>query len=197
MLSIHAFWFGEGVLYSPSEIEKRMVFWFKGNKQTDELIRKSFSEKVENALLGKLDFWLEDSLGTLSLIILLDQFTRNLYRDTPRAFSGDSFALYASLQGIDNKIDETLSPIERVFFYLPLEHSEDIHIQNLSMNHFHELRTEVSSEYKNIIEGCYSWAEKHYEIIKEFGRFPHRNKILGRPSTKEELELLKDSPNPF
>lgn len=174
-----------------------MAFWFKGNKQTDELIRKNFSLKVEDALLGKLDFWLDGSLGTLSLIILLDQFTRNLYRDTPRAFSGDSFALYASLQGIDNKIDETLSPIERVFFYLPLEHSEDIHIQSASMKYFHNLKTEVEGEYKNIIEGCYSWAEKHYEIIKEFGRFPHRNRILGRLSTREELKYLKDNPNPF
>lgn len=197
MLSVHAFWFGEGELQNPSEIKKRMAFWFKNNKQTDELIRERFSDKVEKALLGKLDFWLEDSLGALSLIILLDQFTRNLYRYTPRAFSGDSFALYASLQGIDNKIDETFSPIERVFFYLPLEHSEDIHIQKASMKYFHKLKTEASSEYKDILEGCYSWAEKHYEIIKEFGRFPHRNKILGRPSTKEEIEFLKDSPNPF
>jgi uncharacterized protein (DUF924 family) len=125
-----------------------------------------------------LDDWKNESRGALALVILLDQFPRNLFRDTARAFEGDALARAAARSIVDRGWDRALSPDERTFVYLPFEHSESLDDQELSLRLF-----EGNENFE--------WARRHWDIIKRFGRFPHRNAMLGRASTPEEIAFLK------
>ncbi|MGB2487154.1 MAG: DUF924 family protein, partial [Candidatus Puniceispirillaceae bacterium] len=136
---------------------------------------------VIQALNGQLDRWAADSNGCFALILLLDQMTRNIYRDTPKAFAGDEIACALSLRAAaDKTIDQQESEAKRQFFLMPMMHSEDITIQENSLPLFK----------KHTTERTYDYAIRHRDIVARFGRFPHRNVILGRPSTDEETELL-------
>lgn len=175
------FWFGE----NPS-IETRGEFWYKNNSETDKLIQKKFEKTLVLAKEKKLIHWEKYPLGRLALIILCDQFPRNIYRKKAQAFAFDEIALENSLTGIKQKQDKETSFIQRMFFYMPLMHAEDLKIQKLSVEIFRQL-----SKEQNIKENEY--AQKHYDIIEKFGRFPHRNEALGRKSTLAELEYLKNA----
>ena len=181
------FWFG-----APGDPEhgKTRPLWFTKLVATDQLVRDRFANTVEEALNGKIDDWALTPRGALASILVLDQFTRNIYRDTPRAFAGDERALRIASTLVDRDDDRLLAPRERWFVYMPFEHSEFLNDQIESVRLFEQLANEG-------LEEPLSWAVKHYDVIKRFGRFPHRNSILGRESTAEEVEFLKEQGSRF
>jgi uncharacterized protein (DUF924 family) len=182
---IHDFWFGElndeGL--SAPEFHK---LWFSKSDSTDRQIETQFGPMIEQAAAGKLNDWSADDRGLIALIILLDQFTRNVYRDSAQAFSADPLALNIALAAIDSGRHLEIPAIHRVFLYLPLEHSEDLDLQEQCVALFNDLVKSAGPE----MEGYAQYAVAHRDVITKFGRFPHRNAILSRDSSKEELEYL-------
>lgn len=194
--SILRFWFGTAA--DDLEVaEECAKMWWKKNPKVDAEIRRRFASVVDAASNGQCDAWLANARGRLAMIILTDQFPRNMYRDTPRAFAFDSLALSLTKDGIARGVDQTLRPIERVFFYMPLEHSESIENQQRAVALFTALAESVSAEKRKLFEGFVGFAERHHTIVQRFGRFPHRNSILGRNSTPEETEFLKQPGSSF
>lgn len=172
-----AFWFDE---ISPEQ-------WFKKDKNFDAMLTKRAGTTVGKALNGQIDNWAETANGATALVIVLDQFTRNIFRDTPQAFSGDEIALVVSLKSINSDWFGELPSMHNHFLLMPMMHSEDILIQEKSLPLFEMHTNELTHEY----------AVKHRDIVAKFGRFPHRNAILGRPSTPEELEFLAQPGSSF
>ena len=175
--AVLAFWFED------SEPEQ----WYKKDAAFDEAIRDGFEITVTSALASRLDGWADSAEGCLALIILLDQFTRNLYRDSPRAFSGDEMALALSLRCIDREYLAHEDATWRQFMLMPMMHSEDLAIQERSLPLFERLTNPFTHQY----------AVKPRDIVARFGRFPHRNAILGRPSSDEEIAFLKQPGSSF
>ena len=161
--------------------------WFKKNDDFDQMIEKRFSSVIEDSIEGKLDSWEETETGCLALIIVLDQFTRNVFRDTPRAFAGDKRALALSQTCCDKGYLNNPDINRSKFMLMPMMHSENLAVQDAALPLFNNYASEKDYEY----------AEKHREIIARFRRFPHRNVILGRKSTNEELEFLKQPGSSF
>jgi len=193
---IHDYWFGK--IESPEDLNhEKMRLWFSGHPNVDQEIKEKFGSLVQSALDGHLDHWKESPKGRLALIILIDQFTRNIFRGTPEAFAFDWIAQEIVLEGLEKNVDFELFPIERVFFYLPLEHAEDLEIQKLSIEKFAELIQDAPLSLKEDFEGFYGYALKHFVVIEKFNRFPHRNVILGRESSLEEIEFLKGPNSSF
>ncbi|NUN12133.1 MAG: DUF924 domain-containing protein [Myxococcales bacterium] len=189
------FWF-EGV--TQTEIpQHRIDLWFGKSDATDTLLKERFENLVERAADGSLKSWDESPQGRLALVVLLDQFPRNIYRGTPRAFSHDPLARLLVLTGLDHRMDEDLNSAEKLFFYLPLEHTEDKLIQYRSVQCFDHLRKVAPPQLAKMTELFYDYAVKHQVVIDRFGRFPHRNVILGRESTPEEIEFLKQPGSSF
>ncbi len=184
------FWFGgldpEGPL--PRE---RLDLWFGGAAETDRLIRARFGEDVERAAAGEYLHWEQTPRCSLALILLLDQFTRNIHRDTPLAYASDGVARRICLQGLERGWDRELAWVERAFYYLPLEHAEESALQERSVALFRALAAEAPPLLREPAASFLDYAERHREVIARFGRFPHRNKTLGRPSSPEEEEFLR------
>ena len=174
---IITFWFEE---ISPEQ-------WFKKDNKFDAMLLERAGTTVIKALNGQLDRWSKTSTGSVSLVILLDQFTRNIFRDTPKAFSGDEMALVLCQKSINSKWFSELSMTFKQFLLMPMMHSEDISIQEKSLPLF--------KQHAN--NRTYEFAVKHRDIIAKFGRFPHRNLILSRPSTEEELMFLNEPGSSF
>lgn len=193
---ILGFWFGEPREDEPVPRE-RFGLWFGGADETDRLIQKRFEADVTRAARGDFDHWREGARGTLALIILLDQFPRNIYRATPKAYAFDKRALELCLAGMDVGQDSSLPIVERAFFYLPLEHSEDLEMQARSVRAFEELLASAPPAMRKMCEGFLDYAFRHRKIIERFGRFPHRNAALGRPSTAGEEAFLKEPGSSF
>jgi uncharacterized protein (DUF924 family) len=183
--TIHRFWFGELNDKGLSGAEFQSL-WFKKSEVTDQRIQERFGDLIQQAVAGQLNDWVTTDHGLVALIILLDQFTRNVCRNSPSAFSADPLALKLALQAVDNGRHLDLPAIHRVFLYLPLEHSEDLAIQEKCVALFEELVKSVGLG----VEGFAGYATAHRDVIARFGRFPHRNAILDRDSSKEELEYL-------
>ncbi len=183
-----AFWFGEP---GSAGRGKPREPWFRKDESFDAEIRRRFLALHASAALGELERWRDDPDSLLALVIVLDQFSRNLYRDDPRAFSQDAQALDGAQLMISRGWDKGRLPVERQFVYLPFEHSEDGAMQDRSIELFAAL--EAFPETQGLVQ----WAEKHRAIIRRFGRFPHRNAALGRESTAEELEFLKEPGSRF
>ena len=193
--AILAFWFEEKALSAP-QIDHRMDVWFGEDEIFDHECKKEFSADVELASEGKLDHWAHQPRGRLALIILLDQFRRNIFRNTAAAFEKDKAALKLCVEGAMQKIDRSLKPIERAFFYMPLQHAESRKVQAKSVQLFNRLAEAVSPTYRETFETMAQFAELHRDIVEQFGRFPHRNKLLNRQNTPEEEEYLAgDSPD--
>ena len=193
--AILSFWFKEQELSAP-QIDRRMDIWFGENPVFDSEIEEEFSADVELACEGKLDHWAADAHGRLALIILIDQFRRNIYRNTAEAFSKDRLALKLCVEGAMEKKDKGLTPIQRVFFYMPLQHAESAKVQAKAVELYQRLAESVSPTYQETFLTVAQFAELHKDIIDQFGRFPHRNKLLGRENTTEEDEYLAgDSPD--
>lgn len=183
------FWFGApgSSLHDTNRVE-----WFRKDSAFDESIRARFGARIEQGLRGELEAWAVAPESALAQVIVLDQFTRNAFRDTPRAFAGDSRALAAASAMVGARQDEALSPIQRSFVYLPFEHAEGIAMQEESVRLFTRL-VAVAPAMANSFE----YAQRHHAIVQRFGRFPHRNRILGRQSTAQELEFLKEPGSGF
>jgi uncharacterized protein (DUF924 family) len=161
--------------------------WFRRDETFDEAIRSRFGALIETALAGELSDWETTAEGALAHILLLDQFTRNIYRDTARAFAGDSQALALAGHLVTSGRDKNLPPLQRWFVFLPFEHSEAMIDQERSVALFAGLRREAQDA---AYESAYDYAVRHRTVIERFGRFPHRNALLGRISTPEEIEAL-------
>jgi len=195
---ISNFWFGnlkENEI--PSE-EYRKRWWIKDH-ENDKRIKDSLGDYLNLAIKGELDDWKTTPLGTLALILLFDQFTRNIYRDTADAFSQDQEAIEISISGIKKGFDLELHPVQRIFYYMPLMHSEDMSMQEKSIESFSNLAKQFTTPeaISKMVSGSSDYALKHYVIIKRFGRYPHRNQILGRGSTQEEIEFLSQPGSSF
>lgn len=190
-----SFWFKEHELTAP-QIDGRMEIWFGDDAVFDHEVEKEFSDEVENASSGTIDYWSHQPQGRLALILLLDQFRRNIYRGTPDAFAKDKAALRLCVEGAMEKKDKGLTPIQRVFFYMPLQHAESRKVQAKSVEIYRRLADAVSPTYRETFDTIAQFAELHFDIIERFGRFPHRNALLNRKNTPEEEEYLAgDSPN--
>ena len=194
--SVIDFWFGEAG--TNSVVAKRQTnLWFKKQASTDSLIKERFEHTLLRVAAGELNHWRDTALGRLALIIVLDQFPRNIYRDNPQAFAYDELARVHCLAGIERHEDASLQAVQRVFFYLPLEHAEDRALQARSVALFRELAADVADVDKPIFSGFADYAQRHRVIVDQFGRFPHRNAILGRESTAQELEFLTQPGSSF
>lgn len=192
---ILSFWFKEQELSAP-QIDRRMDIWFGENPDFDDEVEAKFCDDVARASTGKLDHWAEDPRGRLALIILIDQFRRNIYRNTEKAFSRDRLALKLCVEGAMEKKDKSLTPIQKVFFYMPLQHTESRKVQTKSAELYSRLAESVSPTYRETFLTVAQFAELHKDIIDQFGRFPHRNALLGRENTPEEDKYLAgDSPD--
>ena len=193
--AILAFWFKEHELSAP-QIDRRMDIWFGEDPAFDHEIQQAFMADIEKASDGKLDHWAEEPRGRLALILLLDQFRRNIYRNTAKAFEKDNAALKLCVEGAMQKKDRGLTPIQRVFFYMPLQHSESRKVQAKAVELFTRLAEAVSPTYQETFLTIAQFAELHRDIIDQYGRFPHRNALLGRKNTPEEDEYLAgDAPD--
>jgi uncharacterized protein (DUF924 family) len=193
--AILSFWFKESELTAP-QIDHRMEIWFGEDPVFDHEIEKEFADDVDAACAGQLDHWAVDPHGRLALIIMIDQFRRNIYRNTADAFSKDRQALKLCVEGAMEKKDRGLTPIQRVFFYMPLQHAESAKVQAKSLELYNRLAETVSPTDRETFLTVAQFAELHKDIIDQFGRFPHRNKLLNRENTAEEAEYLAgDSPD--
>lgn len=167
--------------------------WFRKDDAFDQLIFRQFGGVVEEALGGGLRQWDDEGTqGTLARILVLDQFTRNIYRGTAKAFAGDALALQAAKAIDDSGANQTLPPVQRAFSYMPFEHAENLSAQIRCVDLFTMLAADNPG-----FAGTLNYAKRHYEVIRRFGRFPHRNAILGRESTPEEVEFLKQPGSGF
>jgi uncharacterized protein (DUF924 family) len=190
------FWFGHD--QDDAAVAKAKAgTWWRKREEIDLAIRNTFEKSVEAAARGRLGAWEETPEGLLALVLLTDQFPRNMYRDTARAFAYDALARGWTNQALGEGSDRRLRPIQRVFLYLPLEHSEDAADQERSVVLFRQLLDEVPGDWKDIFAGFHDYAVRHRDTVVRFGRFPHRNAILGRPSTAEELEFLRQPGSRF
>ncbi len=194
--TILTYWFGANPDQAALAKDRADLWWSK-NIDVDREIRQRFESSVQLAGEGRLNSWLIEPRGRLALIILTDQLPRNIYRDSPQAFAFDTRALEWSLDGIESSVDRWLRPIERVFFYLPLEHSERLEDQERSVAMFRELLPSVDPDQQEIFESYLNFAILHRDVVARFGRFPHRNRILGRTSTPEELYFLSQPGSSF
>jgi uncharacterized protein (DUF924 family) len=183
------FWFQNRTLTAP-QIDSRMEIWFSEDPAFDHEIEKTFAADVDLASDGKLDHWSHKPQGLLALILLLDQFRRNIYRGTADAFAKDKAALKLCVEGAMAKRDQELSPIERVFFYMPLQHSESRKVQDKAVKIYERLAEAVVPTHTETFATIAQFAELHRDIIELFGRFPHRNKLLDRENTPQEDEYL-------
>ena len=181
------FWFGPP---GSADYGRSRKEWFRKDPAFDAEIRGRFGASVETALAGGFADWTAPR-ATLARVLLLDQFTRNIFRDTPRAFAGDARALAAAEAAIARGDDLRVSPVERAFLYLPFTHAEDLTAQERSVALYTRLCDETGDG-----ETLF-WAEKHAAVIRRFGRYPHRNAILGRISTTEEIAFLAEPASRF
>jgi len=182
------FWFQPG---DGPGFEQSKQNWFAKDDAFDQQIVDKFAADYERAAAGELDDWMGSAKGCLALLLLLDQFSRNMFRGSPKAFTADPKARAIADHAVAQGFDKSYGPQERFFFYLPFEHSEDITDQNRCL----ELVREIPGAMEE--EGNYKWAAAHHVIIERFGRFPHRNAVLGRESTDEELEFLTQEGSSF
>jgi uncharacterized protein (DUF924 family) len=193
--AILSFWFKEQELSAP-QIDHRMDMWFGEDPVFDHEVEKEFGDDVNAACAGRLDHWAAEPHGRLALILLIDQFRRNIYRNSAKAFSKDKLALKLCVEGAMEKKDRSLTPIQRVFFYMPLQHAESRKVQAKSVELYNRLAEVVTLTYRETFLTVAQFAELHKDIIDQFGRFPHRNTLLDRENTAEEAKYLAgDSPD--
>jgi uncharacterized protein (DUF924 family) len=195
---VREFWFGKLPL-NREALDERMKVWFAGEEfpqlvqECDAAIRTEFGVRVEAAFRGELASWADGPRRRLSLIILLDQFPRNIYRGRARAYAADEQALALALSGMQSGADAALDPVERIFFYMPLQHSESLEVQEESVAAYRRLLGEAPQLLRAPFEQTLKFAELHASIIRRFGRFPHRNRALRRASTSAERAYLREA----
>jgi uncharacterized protein (DUF924 family) len=193
------FWFGE----TPDDLS-RVERWFKKDAAFDASVRQRFGGDLELAADGALDDWADsdDPRKVLAFVVLNDQFPRNVFRGDARAFAQDARALDASLRGQERGVDRSLGLLERYVFYLPMMHAENLGTQRAGVAAYTRLEAEAKTRgapdgLVAVLHAAQGFAQRHLEIIDRFGRFPHRNALLGRPATNEEAEFLKQPGSSF
>ena len=191
-----AFWFGD-TTGDGATAERQKKLWWSKDAVVDALIRERFGALVAAAAGGAYREWAREPRGRLALILLFDQFPRNIYRGTPQSFAHDALALQLALDGIAAGADRSLRAVERVFFYLPLEHAESAALQERSVALFTALAAGVDEADRGVFAGFLDYAVRHCDVVHRFGRFPHRNAILGRASTAEETAFLAQPGSSF
>lgn len=194
---ILSYWFGPGGGDGWTFSEERLQLWFGKSAEVDEEIRARFGGDLDAAIRGELDDWTATPRGRLALLILLDQFSRHVFRGSPKAFAQDPKAQGIVLEGLERGDHRAIRPMERSFFYLPLEHAEDLALQERSVQLFRELADESPQPMRERYLSFLDYAERHEVIIRRFGRFPHRNLVLGRESTEEEEAFLLEPGSSF
>ena len=194
--SILTFWFGHGVTAKEISSDRASVWWGK-NDAMDREIRTRFEPVTRAVFDGRLDHWRETPRGMLASIICCDQFPRNMYRGRAESFAFDPSALAMAEEMAATGAHRELQPVQRVFAYLPFEHSEDPAMQDKSMELYGALVEEAGPDEREVFKLNLDFARRHQEIIERFGRFPHRNCILGRESTEEEAEFLTQPGSSF
>lgn len=192
------FWFGNLKDNEIPSQECRRIWWIKDD-ENDKKIKDHFENDLALARKGDLEDWELTPSGTLALILLLDQFPRNIYRGTLRAFSQDQKAIEICIGGIERGFDTNLHAVKRIFFYMPLMHSEDMGMQEKSIERYSTLKElfTVPPLLAKMVSENLNYAHSHYAIVKKFGRYPHRNHILGRESTPEETRFLTEPGSKF
>jgi uncharacterized protein (DUF924 family) len=194
------FWFGTGP-WTKERLDERTRFWFSAGKEdqprVDEEIRVRLEPLLERAARGEFAGWASTPKRRLALILLYDQVPRNCYRGTAAAFAFDPEALKLAAEGLQLAADAALDPIERIFFYLPLEHAESLEAQDAAVAAFARLVEEAPADLRDYCAYTAQYAKKHRDVIVKFGRFPHRNAMLNRKSTPEEEAWLAEFGNPF
>lgn len=194
--TIRSFWFGS----HDSDLltaQAQAGLWWAKDAGADEAIRRQFEPDVLAAGRGERNEWSREPLSLLALILLTDQFPRSIYRGRAEAFAFDAAAQAYALHGLEQGMDRALRPIERVFFYLPLEHAESLELQDKSVALFAALAEQVPSAETGLFEGYARYALRHRDIVARFGRFPHRNAAMRRPSTAEEAAFLHQPGSSF
>jgi uncharacterized protein (DUF924 family) len=169
--------------------------WFRKDEAFDASILERFGTLIEKALVGGIDTWVAPPLTVLpalAQVVVLDQFTRNAFRSSARAFAGDPVALQTARALVASGLDRQLSGVQRLFVYLPFEHAEERSHQRTSVQLFEQLGRDDPA-----LAGLLEWAQRHHDIVERFGRFPHRNALLGRLSSAEELEFLQQPGSSF
>lgn len=185
-----AFWIGP-TSHDASQLGKGMKLWFGKSEEADREIAARFADTIEALATGLMDDWAaRGARSRLAAIITLDQFPRNIYRGTARAFGYDRMALGLTKDGLLSHVDEELTEVEQVFFYLPLEHSERTADQALAVQLMEKLVKTARPDFRAFAENTLDYAHKHKAVIDQFGRFPHRNEALGRTNTPEEEAYL-------
>lgn len=190
------FWFGSGT-DAVGVAKRQAALWWSGETATDALIRERFGGLHAAAAAGELDAWAATPAGRLALIILLDQFSRNIHRGAAAAFAQDGRAQVLAREGLERGADRNLPRIRRVFFYMPFEHAEDLALQRLSVECFLGLRNGAPAAQRATFDYFLDFAWRHYDVIAKFGRFPHRNAVLGRETTPQEAAFLQEKPGGF
>ncbi|MCA9631579.1 MAG: DUF924 domain-containing protein [Myxococcales bacterium] len=193
---ILTFWFGSEQ-QDLAVIQQQGSLWFASDAALDQRIQSRFGEAVELAARGELEDWTRTARGRLAVIILLDQFTRNIYRGTARAFASDELALRYCREGIEAGHDRALRRVERPFLYMPLMHSETLEAQDQALRVFEQLAETADGELRKSFENNVKFARMHRDLIVRYGRFPHRNSILGRENTPAEAEYLAGDAETF
>ncbi len=193
---LFAFWFGESEDDAETATAQAELWWGK-DPETDEEIGARYGYLASAAAGGALDHWRGSPHGRLALILLLDQLPRVIHRGTAAAFAQDETAREIATRGVASGGDRLLRPIQRVFFYMPFQHSEDPDDQQRSVELYSELAASVRPEWREAFDEFLGYAKRHHDVIARFGRFPHRNAMLGRESTPEEVAYLKEPGSGF
>ena len=195
-VNILQFWFGDVDSLGRSDVLHSRR-WFMRDDAFDREIADRFGQTYADVRAGQREAWLDDPRGRVAYVIVLDQFARNMFRGSARMFEGDRQALAAAVEGVARHDDAGLTVNERSFLYMPYQHSEEIGMQERSVALFQELAESAPSELRGSLVAAVQYAEKHREIIARFGRFPHRNTLLGRQSTPAELAFLAEPGSSF
>jgi uncharacterized protein (DUF924 family) len=196
------FWFGRDPT-DPRTLTQHMRMWFGGNdppevrRLRDDDIERRFGDLVLRAARGELDAWASSPHRRLALILLQDQFPRNIYRGTAQAFELDEHALALALSGMQTGADAALTTVERIFFYMPLQHAESMAVQEESVLAYSRLFDEATAPLRDAFASTLEFARLHRDIVQRFGRFPHRNAVLERTSSPEERSFLREQHDHF
>jgi len=199
--TIREFWFGRLPL-TAEQLNRRMSFWFGGEAnelraRRDATIHERFAPLLERAAAGELAAWADGPRRRLSLVLLLDQFPRQIYRGSARAFAYDAQALALTLSGMQSAADAALDVVERIFFYMPLQHAESREVQEESVAAYRRLLEEAPPALRATFESAQRSADNHRAIIERFGRFPGRNAALARATTPDEEKWLRQGGETF
>ena len=184
------YWF-DGVEHDLEQLHAQSKIWYSFSTERDEEIKAEFGALLQEIVAGQRQDWTETSSGVLALVLVLDQFTRQIYRKKTEAFAHDEQAIAITYSGISRGLDQEMSVPGRLFFYHPFQHSEKLKDQEFGVQIVRNLRSHCDEYWHEYVDESMRYFEEHYEIVRRFGRFPHRNEVLDRQSTPEELEFLR------